>query len=82
MSCRVGGRQGSDPALQWLWHKLAAVAWEAPYALGAALKSRKKKKKNITPITAPKFPFTSLNPPLTPGNLRSAFSFAFSQTSY
>ena len=36
-----------DPALLWLWHRLAAVAlililplaWELPYAAGAALKS-------------------------------------------
>jgi len=40
-----------DPALLWLWCRLAAVAlipplaWEPPYATGAALKSKKKKKK-------------------------------------
>ena len=40
-----------DLALLWLWHKLAAVApiqvlaWEPPYAVGAALKKTKKKKK-------------------------------------
>ena len=39
-----------DPALLWLWHRLAAaaptgpLAWEHPYAAGVALKSRKKKK--------------------------------------
>ena len=50
MSCRVGGKQGSDPVLLWLWRQPAAVppirslAWELPYALGAALKSKKKKK--------------------------------------
>ena len=33
-----------DPALLWLWHRLAAtvqigpLAWELPYAAGAALK--------------------------------------------
>ena len=26
MSCGVGHRHGSDPALLWLWHRLAAVA--------------------------------------------------------
>ena len=37
-----------DPTLLWLWHKLAAealisyLAWELPYATGAALKSKKK----------------------------------------
>ena len=36
---------GSDPALLWLWHRPAAVAliqplaWESPYAKGAARKS-------------------------------------------
>ena len=38
---------GLDPALLWLWRRLAAVAliqplaWELPYALGAALKRKK-----------------------------------------
>ena len=51
MSCSVGHRWGSDPALLWLWYRTVAVApiqslvWELPYAGGAALKSRKKKKK-------------------------------------
>jgi len=51
MSCGVDCRHGSDPALLWLWHRLAAVApirplaWEPPYAAGAALKRPKKKKK-------------------------------------
>ena len=49
MSCRVGHRRGSDPALLWLWRRLAAtapirpLAWEPPYATGAALKRQKKK---------------------------------------
>ena len=46
--CGVGHRLGSDPALLWLWRRLAAVAlirpWEPPYAANAALKSKKKKK--------------------------------------
>ena len=39
-----------DPALQWLWHRLAAAApigplgWELPNAVGAALKNKNKKK--------------------------------------
>ena len=42
MSCGVGRRHGSDPVLLWLWHRPAAVAligplaWEPPYAEGAA----------------------------------------------
>ena len=51
MSCGVGLRCGSDLVSLWLWLWLAAaapiqpLAWEPPYALGAALKSKKKKKK-------------------------------------
>ena len=51
MSCGVGQRLGSDLALLWLWCTLAAVAlvqplaWELPYAVGAALKIKKKIKK-------------------------------------
>ena len=50
MSCGVGGRLGSDLALPWLWYRLAAVAligplaWELPYAAGAALKGQKTNK--------------------------------------
>ena len=46
MSCGVGGRRGSDLALLWLWRRPAAVApiqplaWEPPYAKGAALKEQ------------------------------------------
>ena len=49
MSCGVGCRLGSDPVLLWLWCRLVAVAliqplaWEPPYAVGVALKSKKKK---------------------------------------
>ena len=52
MSCGVGRRRGLDPALLWLWRKPAAVAWieplgrEFPYAAGAALNSKKQKKKS------------------------------------
>ena len=50
MSCGVGRRHGLDLALLWLWHRLATtapigpLAWEPPYAMGAALKRQKKKK--------------------------------------
>ena len=46
-------RCGSDLALLWLWHRLAAVAsirplaWELPYAVGVALKAKKRKKKKF-----------------------------------
>ena len=57
MSCGVGRRHGSDPALLWLWRRPVAtapiqpLAWEPPYAAGAAqeiattTKRQKKKKK-------------------------------------
>ena len=62
MSCGVGRRCGSDPVLLWLWRRLAAtalirlLAWEPPYAAGAAQemterpkkkKKRKEKKRNF-----------------------------------
>ena len=51
MSFGVVPRRGSDPELLWLWRRPAEVApiqpiaWEFPYAAGAALKRQKKKKK-------------------------------------
>ena len=51
MSCGVGWRPGLDPELLWLWCRLAAttpigpLAWEPPYAEGAALEKAKSKKK-------------------------------------
>ena len=53
LSCGVGGRPGSDPALLWPWHRPAAVAllrplaWEPPYGVGAVLESKKKKKMGV-----------------------------------
>jgi len=59
MSYGVVCRHGSDPALLWLWCRLAAtapiqpLAWEPPYATGAAQemakKTKKKKKKSFSP---------------------------------
>ena len=43
VSCGVGSRLGSDPALLWLWRRPVAtapirpLAWEPPYATGGAL---------------------------------------------
>ena len=48
MICGVGHKRGSDPALLWLWCKLVPtalirpLAWEPPYAAGAALGGKKK----------------------------------------
>ena len=56
MSRHVSCRYGSDLALLWLWHRLAAVAlirhlaWEPPYAASEALKSKKNKFKIMIPI--------------------------------
>ena len=63
LSCGVGCRHGSDPMLLWLWRRPVAtapiqpLAWEPPYAAGAAQEiattttkdkkdKKKKKKKN------------------------------------
>ena len=63
MSCGVGQRRSLDPALLWLWRRPAAaapmrpLAWEVPYAEGAALK--KAKNKNLPSLSHLK----SLDPP-------------------
>ena len=47
VSCGIGHRGSSDLALLWLWCRPAAgvpnrpLAWEPPYATGAALKKQK-----------------------------------------
>ena len=47
VSCGVGHRCDSDPALLWLWRRPVAIAltvpldWEPPYALSVALKRQK-----------------------------------------
>ena len=43
MSCSIGCRCGLDPALLWLWCRLAAAALIRPYAMGVAIKRKKKK---------------------------------------
>ena len=61
MNCGVGCRRGSYPVLLWLWRRPAAtalirpLAWEPPYATGAALEmaKRQKKKKRILTAAAP-----------------------------
>jgi len=51
VSCGVGCRRCSDPVLLWLWCRLVAtapirpLAWEPPYAAGAALEKAKRQKK-------------------------------------
>jgi len=52
VSCGVGCRRGSDPALLWLWRRLVAtapirpLAWEPPYVAGAAQEMPERQKKN------------------------------------
>ena len=54
MSCGVGCRRGSDPALLRLWRKPVAVApigplaWESPCADGVALEQAKRQKNKQT----------------------------------
>ena len=56
MSCGVGHRRGLDPMLLLLWHRLEAtalirpLAWEPPYAAGAAKEMTKKKKKGLVDV--------------------------------
>ena len=62
MSCSVGRRHGLDMALLWLWCRPVATAliqplvWEAPYAVGAALKRQKKAQNQKTNNQPPKKP--------------------------
>ena len=57
MSCGVGCRCDSDPALLWLWRRLAAMApirplaWEPPYAMGAAQEMAKRQNKQTNKQT-------------------------------
>ena len=57
MSCGVGCRGGSDLVLLGLWQRPAAtapfrpLAWEPPYAMDAALKGQKTKKKKYIYIS-------------------------------
>ena len=50
MSWGIGRRRGSDPELLWLWRRPVAIApigplaWEPPYAAGAAQEITKKKR--------------------------------------
>ena len=51
MSYGGGRRQSLDLTLLWLWHRPVAtaqiqpLAWEPPYAVGVALKKKKRPKK-------------------------------------
>ena len=45
MSCGIGCRHGSDPALLVATAPIRPLAWEPPYAAGAALEKAKRQKK-------------------------------------
>ena len=67
MSCGVGHRQGLDPALLWLWCRPVAtasirpLAWEPPYAAGAALeKAKRQKNKKLKKLILPDITKTRL----------------------
>ena len=51
VNCGVGRRRSSDPELLWLWRRSVAtapirpLAWEPPYAAGAAQEMAKRQKK-------------------------------------
>ena len=51
MNCGVGHRSGLDLTLLWLWHRpeatalIVPLAWEPPYATGAALERERKKER-------------------------------------
>ena len=51
MSCGIGHRHDSDLAFLWLWRRpmatslIGPLAWEAPYAMAAALEKAEKKDK-------------------------------------
>ena len=51
MSCGVDCRRGLDPVLLWLWCRpvvtapIGPLAWEPPYAAGAAQETAKRQKK-------------------------------------
>ena len=72
MSCGISFGRGLDPTRLWLWRRLAAtapmgpLAWEPPYAAGAALEKAKKDKKKKTSKETfqsinPKYPFPRVN---------------------
>ena len=70
MSCGVGCGHGSDPALLWLWRRPVAtapirpLAWEPPYAAGAALEKAKREKTNKQKHPKKPFHFSQIKGPL------------------
>ena len=63
MTCGVGCRHSSDLTLLWLWPRPVAtvpirpLAWEPPYAGGAAQEKAKRQKKQKTKKKQPEFSY-------------------------
>ena len=65
MSYGVVCRRGSDPALLWLWRRpmtttlIRPLAWEPPYAEGAAPEKhqKKRKEKNLSTLSDLRYVF-------------------------
>ena len=57
MSCGVGKRHGSDPALLWLWYRAGSYSSDSTPSLGTSIclgfgpKKQKKKKKKSGDLT-------------------------------
>ena len=68
MSCGVGCTHCLDPTFLWLWCRVVAIApiiplaWEPPYAMGAALEKMVVGKLNITGKTMKLDPYFTLLP--------------------
>ena len=81
MNCGVGCRLGLGPAFLWLWCRLAAaamfqpLAWEFPYATGAAPQNKKTKKPLQKPFCRRLTPFISSS--INKKNLESDLEFLF-----
>jgi len=79
VSCGVGCRCGLDPVLLWLWCRLAAtapirpIAWEPPYAAGAALEMAKRPKKKKKKKSCPNY--SSRGKPCSPHKLALLWFF-------
>ena len=58
MTCGVGRKCGLASTWLWLWYRPAALAligplaWEPPYAVGAALKSKKNPSQSSWPTSS------------------------------
>ena len=80
VSCGVGCRCGSDPALLWLWRRPTAtapirpLAWEPPCAAGVSLEKAKRQKKKENIYFYFFYRKTLLNPALQLGNINQNYS--------